>query len=281
MEQDIILKIQSMYNSMTKSGKTIADFVFMHSEEVMYCSITELSERIKVGEASIIRFCRFIGLKGFQEFKLSLAKTLVNPEMGIHEKISINDSLESLVNKITEENTLAVENTKKILSIEQLDRAADSILRADKTVFFGVGPSAYTAMDAKYKFMRLGLNVDANIDSHVQQISSLNIKNRDAAVGISFSGSTYDTVEALKAAKQSGASTIAITNYSKSPITAYSDTILLSAARETPLKGGELTAKIVQIHLIDILFSTVAIRMQDKAIRNLEITAEAITKRIY
>ncbi|MDI3310333.1 MAG: MurR/RpiR family transcriptional regulator [Thermoanaerobacterium sp.] len=280
-QNSIILKIRSVYNSLTKTEKKVADYVLNNVGDVIYLSITELAEKADVGETTIVRFCRHIGMSGFQEFKLNIAKDMVGPETSIHEGINFQDSLETLVQKITTENTLVLSNTTKILSLNELERAVDAILKANKIEIFGVGASGYTALDAKYKFMRLGLNVNANLDPHIQAISAVGLHDGDVAIGISFSGSTKDTVETCRLAKEAGAKIICITNYARSPITSNADIVLLTSARETPLRSGALTSKIAQLHLLDILYTAVAIRLKDKAIQNINKTAKAVLDKLY
>ncbi|MEQ2129734.1 MurR/RpiR family transcriptional regulator [Caldanaerobacter subterraneus KAk] len=278
---NVILKIRSIYNSLTNAEKKVADYVLENAENVIYLSITELAEKCDTGETTIVRFCRRIGLSGFQEFKLNLAKEIAEPETSIHENISFNDPLDVLVQKITTENTLAISNTVKLLSISELEKAVDAIINARKIQFYGVGASGYTALDAKYKFMRLGLNVDANLDAHIQAISAVSLTDKDVAVGISFSGSTKDTVETCRLAKEAGAKVIAITNYARSPITSVADIVLLTSAKETPLRSGALTSKIAQLHILDILYTAVAVRLKDKAVQELNKTAKAVLEKLY
>jgi len=278
---NVILKIRSIYNSLTKAEKKVADYVLENVPEVIYLSITELAEKCGTGETTIVRFCRRIGLSGFQEFKLNIAKEIAEPETSIHENISFNDPLEVLVQKITTENTLALSNTVKLLSLSELEKAVDAIINARKIQFYGVGASGYTALDAKYKFMRLGLNVDANLDAHIQAISAVSLTEKDVAVGISFSGSTKDTVETCKLAKEAGAKVIAITNYARSPITSVADIVLLTSAKETPLRSGALTSKIAQLHILDILYTAVAVRLKDQTVNMLSKTAKAVLEKLY
>lgn len=280
-EHNGIIKIRSVYNSLTKAEKKVADYVLANSREVIYLSITELSEKCNTGETTIVRFCRRIGLSGFQEFKLNLAKDVIEPETSIHENISFEDPIKLQVQKITNDNTQAVANTTKLLSLDEVEKAVEAIVNAKKIDFYGVGASGYTALDAKYKFMRLGLNVDANLDTHIQAISASNLSKEDVAVAISFSGSTKDTVTTYQIAKRSGAKAICITNFARSPITKVADIVLLTSAKETPLRSGALTSKIAQLHVLDILYTAVAIRLRDKAVQALDKTAKVVLDKLY
>lgn len=280
-ESTFILKVKSLYNSFSKTEKKIADYVFENTSKIIYMSITEFAENCAVGETSIIRFCRRIGLKGYQEFKLILARESVSPKENFHARINDSDDIEGIINSITAVNIEAIQNTSKILSRNRLQKATNAILTADKVDIYGVGASAFTAGDAKYKFMRIGINCEFIADPHLQCMSAVNLTSNSVVIGISFSGSTRDTVDSLSLAKASGAFTIAITNYEKSPITKYADVVLLSSAQETPLRSGALTSKIAQLQILDILYTAVALKMEDKAYRNLDKTGEAVLSKMY
>ena len=57
-EINLILKIQSNYNQLTKAEKKVADYCLEHKNEVPYLSITELADSCHVGDTSVYRFCR-------------------------------------------------------------------------------------------------------------------------------------------------------------------------------------------------------------------------------
>lgn len=261
MEREYKLKIRSLYNSFSKTEKKIADYVLENSKKIIYMSVTELAENCTVGESTIIRFCRKIGLKGYQEFKLVLAREMVDFEENVHENISDSDDIATIVKKITAVNLQAIDETAQLISLVELEKSVNAIINAQKVDIYGVGASAFTAWDTKYKFMRIGINCEAFIDQHLQSMSAICLNSRDVAIGISFSGSIKDTVESLTLAKKAGAYTIAITNFAKSPITKVADAVLLTSAKETPLRSGALTSKIAQLHVLDILYSALAIKM--------------------
>lgn len=280
-ENNVVLKIRSVYRALTKSERKVADIVLEAPNDVVYLSISDLAAKSGVAETTVVRFCRRVGFGGFQDFKLNLAREMVEPEKSIHESISFEDSTQDIVTKISAENSAAIANTTQLIDLEALDQAIRAIARARRIEFYGVGASGFTALDAKYKFMRLGMNVDANLDVHIQAISAANLQPGDVAVGISYSGSNKDTVATCRIAKQAGATVVSITNYAKSPITSVSDIVLLTSAKETPLRSGALTSKIAQLHVLDILYTAVAIQLKERSLASLNRTAHAVLDKLY
>lgn len=281
MVDSLILKLRNYYPSLTKTEKKIADVVFDKGEEIIYNSITEFAEQCGVSETSIVRLCRKLGLSGYQEFKLILAKDVVMPEENLHETVSADDSLAAISRKITEQNIQAINNTMRVISLEELEKAIEAIVNARNIEVYGVGASGYTALDVMYKFKRIGLQVNAFIDPHIQSMSASLLQKNDVVLAISFSGSTRDTVDTVEIAKKSGATVICITNHGKSPIAKLADVVLLSSVRETPLQSGALSSKIAHLHIIDLLYTGVTIRMKEKSIENINKTAAAVLDKLY
>lgn len=276
-----LINLQSLWQALTKSERKVAEIVLSQPENVIYFSVTDLAEKAGVAETTVLRFCRKIGFKGYQNFKLALAKEVVSPVKNLYEEINDEDSPIAIARKVTETNTRAIQDTFSILNAEQLDAAITALQQAQNIHFYGVGSSGVTALDAKYKFLRIGLSVDAFSDSHMQAMAATTLSKGDVAVGISVSGSTKDTVDSLVLAKESGATIICITHHARSPITRMADIVLLIAGKEGPLHGGALSSKIAQLHVIDILCTALSMNIKDKALEFKEKTAKAVINKIY
>jgi DNA-binding MurR/RpiR family transcriptional regulator len=276
-----LLRIKSAMEVFKPAERSIAQFVLDNPERVMQMSISEAARDIGVGESTVIRFCRAVGYKGYQEFKLRLAQDLVEPVEYIHENISFADRTEDLAQKVFQTNVRAVEDTMKSLDPGMVEVAAKALSGARRIDIYGVGYSSLTALDAKLKFARLGLVADSYGDAHLQAMAAALLGRGDVAIGISHSGSTRDVVDALAAARKSGATTISITNFSPSPITRASDIVLLTASPESPLGGEVLTSRIAQLCVIDVLSVALAVVLGESCLELIKKTSEAVKKKRY
>lgn len=276
-----LLVIASMYKSFTKTEQKIADIIRDDPETAVYATLTDLAEKAGVGDTSVLRLCRKLGFRGYQEFKLSLAQELVNPVKSVDSEIEESDDLATIANKITAENIVFLDNTVALLDMRELQRAIDAIKHAGKIFFFGVGSSANTAADAKYRFMRLGFNTELVTDSHVMAMTATLVTKQDVVFAVSTSGSTKDLVDAVSIAKRNGAFFVCLTSHAKSPITQYANAVLLSCSKETPLQGGAFKSKIAQIHVLDILTTAIALQCKEQAYRSIELTAKSVLDKLY
>lgn len=274
MKTPLVETINSIYPSLTKTEKKVADYVFNHLDTVIYISITDLAEEVGVGETTVIRYSKKMGFKGYQEFKLALAQSL-------SDESSQKNEAENNIQKISQNIINTIDTTASMISETDLDKAVNFLKESKNIYFFGVGTSGITAQDAKSKLLRIGINSHAQSDSHFQAMTASTIKEDDVVVGISVSGSTRDTVEALRIAKENGAKTIAITYYQRSPITQYSDIVLHGGAKEFPLEGGALTAKISQLFTIDLLCTSLALHYKDSSLEMKQRTAQSVVDKKY
>lgn len=280
-KQNVIPKIRSEYKSLPPSEVKVADYVLENPEEIIYLSVSELATAVDVSDSTIIRFCKDVGFKGYQEFKLFIAQDLVVTIENINEDISSDDDLKTLSQKITFSNKQAIDETMSVLNLDDLEKAINQIAEADKVQFYGVGASGITACDAKYKFLRIGKNVDCYTDAHLQAMSAATLSENDLVVGISHSGSTKDVVDSCKIAGEAGATVICITGHNKSPITKIADIKLLTATKEGPLGSGALRSKIAQLHMLDLIFTGVSLKLKEQTIEYTEKTARAVIDKLY
>lgn len=278
----IFSSIHSKYNNLTNTEKKVADYVLEHTRSVVYMSITDLADACNVGESSIFRFCKSLSYKGYQEFKIALAHsiTVENEIPQLTDQILMDDTTEAVASKVLSTNVSALNETYNLIDIQKINEAIDWLIAAERVSFFGVGSSLITAMEAKIKFMRITNKTECLMDSHLQMMSAALMTSRDVAVIISYSGSTKDSIEVAKKAKERGAKVISITRFEKSPLTSHSDLTLLCGANEGPLQGGSLSAKISQLYLLDILYVEYFKNTSEQSIINKETTASAVSEKL-
>ncbi|WP_284644227.1 MurR/RpiR family transcriptional regulator [Paenibacillus silviterrae] len=274
---DMKARIHSYYPSLSKSEQKVADTVLEQYSEIIYHSVTELAEQANVGETTIMRFCRKIGFKGYQDFKLALAQ-----DGGLKRlDSSMSGGPEDYVQTLYKSAVQVLETSLRMVERDKLEQAVDMIDKARHVHFFGVGASAITCQDAKNRLLRIGRRSEAVFDSHTQAMIAVSMGEGDVAIGFSVSGSTLDTNHMLAKAKQAGAKVIAITHYAKSPITGIADIVLLTAGKESPLEGGSITAKISQLFVLDLICLGLAGRDEAQAKLMREKTAHSVVDRIY
>lgn len=258
----------------TKAELKLYEYIKDHLETVMYNSLTELSEICTVGEATILRFCRKIGYKGYQDFKLAVAQE--------HSLIlSKPDGEDTFVNRIRNNMQKVIDDTHATMNPESIEAAIKWMDECEDIIIYGVGHSGITALDFQSRLMRVGKNVQVVSDPHFQVMRSCSANEKTLIIAISLTGSTMDIVDAVRIAKGKNAKIIAITSYVRSPLTRFADTVLLTSGKENPLDGGSMVGKVSQLFVIDLLCTGYIMNNMAYAQEIKKEAAEAVTSKLY
>lgn len=261
--ESTIHRIRRLYPEMGPGEKKIADYILSNTSNILECSVTTLAKLSGCGDATVVRFSRRVGYDGFQALKIGIAGEM-GATSSVSSEISTDDTCFEIYKKHVEDIRYTLQNTETVLDTDMLERAAKSIMNAQRIVIFGLGNSAAIATDAAHKLLRVGLNAQACCDNHLQAIIASHLDRNSVAIGISHSGSSKDVVEALRLSKIGNATTICITNHDSSPIVAASDIALFTKSEETRYSILALSSRIAQLAILDAIYTYIVIH-SDKA----------------
>lgn len=276
-----LARVQNALDTASPGERRIAAWILEDPSRVLGSAITEVARNCEVSEATVVRFCKSLGLEGYRDFRIRMAQELgaVAPEL--NEWVpDFTSQTEGLASIVFENNIKAMRATLASLNYEEVEKAIGILTSANRVEFIGVGPSSVVAMDAHLKFLRIGVSSSFSHNANVQAMSASLLKPGDAALAVSYSGTTRDTIDALAAARQAGASTIAVTNYCNMPIAEVADVMICTKAARELLQGGGMTSRVAQLAVIDLLFSGVIALKPDLAAANLRRTRGILLKRL-
>lgn len=262
-EKDATCKetIKACYGQLSPTEKKVADYVLENGHDVSQMTLSELSKRIQVSEPSILRFAKSIGFDGYSGLKTQMIKDwgkessaaeAAKPLIDLH--FNPNDQLKDIPEKMIGITVNALRDTLGTLDIGAFSEAVRAIARAERTDVFGAGNSGSIALDFTTKLLRIGLNARYYADNHLQQLACLSLGKKDVAIAMSHSGSTTDTVNTLRLAKEAGAVTVSITNYKASVIAQYADIKLLTGDHETTFYSETMVSRTSQLAIVDMLY---------------------------
>ncbi len=274
-KRPLLVFLKGILASLKPTERLIAECVLADPEKVITSSIAEIKRESGASVGSIVGFCRRLGLKGFANFKIVLARDLAQAGL------TAGDAQQngSLFEKVFHFHAQSLMETLQINSEEAFERAAHAVEKARKIELFSIGISYPVAYTAYCKFQLIGLVASAQFDSHIQLIAATQMRAGDVALGISCSGSTRETVQCLEVAKAKGATTICLTNAMKSSITACSDIALYATPSEIKYFQAPLASRITQLAVIDALFVSVALKHKNRTAGRLQQASKELVKR--
>ena len=252
----VLLQIKVCYDDMGRAERRAAEYLMAHAEDALALSISELAVQCETSEATLVRLSRRLGYSGYQQMKLALAQDA--PHRTVSPNISEDDSCFAIFEKVCNDVYLSLERTKRTISSEALDRAAEALACAGRIVLVGLGSSAAVAQDAASKLLRAGCDASSYSDTHMQTVAVSYLGAGDVAVGVSQSGTSRDIVDALKLARARGCTTICITGRERSPIIRHSDIALLTDTEELRHTVLALSSHLARLAVTDALCYRVA-----------------------
>lgn len=271
--------IRSYYPNLRPSEQKVANFTLSNPEDAYYSSGYDLAQRCGVSETTVVRFWKTLGFRTFMDFKLALSRDLVQFSRDYNvDEIQLSSGVEEMIEQVSQRAIVGIESAKKLIDYKELERAIHAMLNARRIFIFGMGASACIADYAKKTLLRIGIVCETNFDHHVQITSLALLKPEDVAIGISYSGSTKETMFCIERAKRKGATTIGITSFAGSPLANAADVKLIAGARQAELPNVASNSQIVNMHIIDLLFTGLAIRSYDKSSVNMKQVLATITE---
>ncbi len=273
--------LSERYDNLRRSERKVADSVLANAEQIIHYSVSQLAEEARVSDPTVIRFCRSLGFKGFQDFKIRLAQSVVPTVRTIHESVDENSEPPDLVQRVFEANIDAIRSTLKTLDFSTVGAVVDALTHANRIIFHGLGGSAAVAMDAYHKFFRIGIPCVWLDDVHMALMAASMMKPREVFVVISHSGASRDVVETAEVAAATGATTVAIVSYSKTPLAKVVNHTLRVGSAEIDFRFEPMASRIAQLSVIDVLSVGVSLKRSDEVIGNLSKSRRALARKKF
>ena len=269
-----LLRLREYRDSISPTERTIADYLLDHPESAMECGVHELAERTFSSASTIIRMCRRIGFDGYKDFRRAVTYEAALRRHNEEERkeITFSDSMEEIIEKITEKNIVSLEDTRNLLDPKSLERCVEIICRSRNVLLFGLGASLLAARDLYLKFLRLNKACVINEDWHAQLLTARNATGEDVGLVFSYSGETEEVLTCMQALKDNRTPVIAITRFSASPVAELADHNIYIAANESIFRSGAMSSRLSQLNVVDILYTAFANRDYEASLSQLSRT---------
>ncbi|MBT2636276.1 MurR/RpiR family transcriptional regulator [Bacillus sp. ISL-26] len=269
--------IQAMKHKLPPSERKLADYILQHPHETADSTVHDISASAGTSGAAVIRLCKSLGLKGFQELKMRIAGDLAKPSAQGYRDIQPNEPLSSISEKSAGNAIQAIQDTAGITDYKTLKQAVSALSQARAVHFIGAGASGLVARDAQQKWLRVNKQATAFSDTHLVASLIANAGKRDIVFAISFSGETQEIIDLVLLAKQKGIQTISLTAFSQNAISSLADISLYTAhSNEAPFRSAATSSRLAQLFMIDILFLGMASEEYEETIGYIDNTREAI-----
>jgi RpiR family transcriptional regulator, repressor of rpiB and als operon len=268
-----------MLPELTAAETRITEILLRNDDDASTTPLKAIAEEAETSEAMVVKTAKRLGFSGYKELRAALQAYKTQPYVDLHQELKPDDTAETIVQKVFRTSIQALEETLAILDMDAFRHAAELIHSARERDFYGLGGSAQIARDVSHKFLRIGIRTSVFDDTHMMAMSASLLRAGDVVVAFSHSGRTSGVLESVQIAQSNGASIIAITNYSSSPLADLCDVVLCSTAQGSRLTSENAAARIVQLNIMDAIFIAVAQKGYQSAEANLARTMAAVSSK--
>lgn len=265
--QSVLGAICVSYHTFFDAEKKIADCIMERKADVVNMTVAELAAASGTSDATVSRFCRRCGFKGFQTLKLALAKEVMEEQqkaVQVSNEIDRQDKGQALQN-ILANKVAELTETVTMMDEDVLEEALKRLEAADTVLVAAVGNTIPVAMDCAFKLNQLGIRAVAASVWETEAAYAFNLTERDVLLIISNSGTSKRLYALADGAKKNGAGMMIITNNGSSPLAELCDCKLITATREKLLTGEFWFSRITAMLVVEILYLFLFTSKQDAA----------------
>ena len=259
----------------------VAALILEDPVEAAQLSIVDLAERAGTSTATVTRFSRVLGFRGYASLRVAIATETGRAaqarwDTDIDREIQPSDPLDRVLDVIAAADTRAIQETASGLSMNAIERIASAIASAGRVELFGLGSSGTAGREMAFRLERIRIPCWYRSDSHSALTNAALCGPGDVAIALSHSGRTREAIEVLAEAGDHGALTVAVTSFGRSPLAETADIALTTAVRETTYRLAALSALHSQLLVLDLIYVAVAQRTYERTAEAFEVTARAV-----
>src|SRR3954451_17205331 len=259
----------------------IAETILGDPETAAHASIVDLAARSGTSTATVTRFSRTLGFKGYANLRVAIATETGRAEQArwetdISGDIAPDDPLDDVLGVITAADTRAVQATAAGLDVGAVERVSAAIAGAGRVEIVGFGSSGTAGREMAFRLERIRIPVRYRADTHTALTNAALLGPGDVAIGLSHSGRTREAIEMLAEAADHGALTVAVTSFARSPLAEVADVVFTTSVHEATFRVAALSALHSQLLVLDLIYVAVAQRTHKRTAEALEITARAV-----
>lgn len=270
-----LVRLREGSKGFSSTEREVAKAILENPQLVADMSVHELARFTFSSASTIVRMCTHTGYSGYKEFRKAVTYELALKEQTRkteQKEIEPSDSIETIIDKVTELNIRSLEETRELLDVQVIRKCVELLKNARVIYLFGMGASLCAAKDAYLKFLRLNKLCVINEDWHSQLLQARNATREDLALVFSYSGATVEIIECMKALRENSVATIAITRCVQSQVSELADEKLYTAANESLFRSGAMSSRISQLNVVDILYTALANESYEQSLDQLSKT---------
>jgi len=269
MTPAVIAKIISMQQNFTVSENEIAQYVMNHTDSIITSTISAIAKETGTSEASINRFCKKLGLKGFNSLKIALAQESFYNKMNNPSQSSRNGNILSSVSQDYQRILL---NTTAMLEENALQQIVETLKKAEFVYIFGLSETAFVTQEFASKLSLVGIRAKSITDITEISIEASHIRKNDFAIFIVSSVLSRGLMPSINMCRDRGAKLLAITSYDSPQLNEIMDYKLVTSDTITARNSVSISNNLIFLYVVDVVYTILL--GSDKSLRDKKLNSD-------
>ena len=272
-------QILTKVNSLNGAQKRLGHYLQTDSSALLLSNVGDLARAVGVSKATVVRFAKSLGYKGFPEFRRDIQQEMrrkLRAADRMEETFAELDNDENIFAKLIKRDIQLLEETLQAASFPDFHKAVEIILQARKVFLIGLNASMALAYLLHFRLVRVKKEAHwiflTGGTSLLEQLAFMDAA--DALIAIDFLQVPREVQTALQHAKKLGVPILGITDFPTSPIARAAD-VCLYAKRGLHTTVNSLTPAFSLINALAIAVSWAKKGDSIKALTDLDRLLEA------
>lgn len=181
MNDSTLELIQLNLYQFTKNERAIAEYILEDPIRCIQYTAEKVASETNTSKAAFIRFCQKLGYTGYSEFRFALSRSMV---------ATVTYSDEDPIQQIANTYSSFIQQIPSMLSMDQVQTLAKSIVEAKRLKFLGINRTALSAHQLRKRLSRIGYDAEVVDDPVVMSDVAEYLGEKDVCVVFSIKAMT-------------------------------------------------------------------------------------------
>ncbi|MGR6543727.1 MurR/RpiR family transcriptional regulator [Paenibacillus tundrae] len=277
---NILMQLSEMQN-FTPNEQSIASYILKHKEHVLQLSIQELAKATYTSHSAIHRLTQKLGLTGFKEFTITLAREFqqsTQPISNVNPNYPFGSGESSLqvAQEIAELMKETIKKNVAYMDDELLSQTAHLLNNANRIFIYAQGDSQIRAKSFQNKCFKINKYVVIATELSEWIHHTINLTSEDCAIFLTYHGISPNYVQVAQHFNREDIPFITITASNQSELAKLSTYCIRVPNDEEKLaKIGTFSSQIAFEYVLNVLYSCL---YKIEYLKNMHTTTESLKK---
>lgn len=217
-ETDLLRRLTDGARAFSANQRSLAKYVQTHYQTVAFSTVSDLAQQSGVSQATIVRFAKALGFKGYPGFQKEVRR-LVRADLKGTERFKLSPAAASPLDLVLAKEMENLGALRDAFDAHAFRAALKSLRSASEVLIVGARATAPLATHMAFGLAKLGMRAARALAVTSDTYDQTNrLDRRACVVVIGFPRYLRELVELLDFAKSAKLATLAITDSAFSPL---------------------------------------------------------------